>query len=78
MKYQKFILAAFTKNFPIMGITWATWLRFRPVTSQLNLEQGARGGKLPFTVHGTLEPRNTLFHELFVCVVLTKDIYSIG
>ena len=37
MKYQKFILAAFTKNFPIMGITWATGLRFRPVTSQFDV-----------------------------------------
>ena len=27
--------AAFAKNFPIMGITWATGLRFRPVTIRL-------------------------------------------
>ena len=43
-----------------------------------NMERGARGGKLTSSVHRTFEPPNTLFHELFVWVVLTKDRFLVG
>ena len=34
MNTKSLFLAAFAKNFPIMGINWATGLRFRPVTNR--------------------------------------------
>ena len=79
MKYQKSIFGRFCQEFPYNGHNLGYGAPFQAHHQWIrSLERGARGGKLTSWVYKTFEPRNTLFHELFVWAILTKDRFSVG